>query len=781
MGDLLRTFRALWLLTTLALAPACAELQGAETYGVDAGIVCDSPRAACDGPGDCERGEVCGDEGRCECVAPLAIDTRALPSAVVGTPYSFAIAVRGGAPPYSFQLLETYVSPQLDWLSLDPVTGRLSGIPPELLSEARGLRISIEDQAQQSAAQSLTLAVGACEDGEQVACFVAQDGACMVGEGPCEGGAPAACTSNSPSSDLGHCGPDCEACDRERANACIEGACTCGQEPECEAGETCCGEGDDARCVDLASDADSCGECGVRCDAGEGERRVAVCRGGVCQAPACEPGWDACELSRPDDCTTDITSSDVDCGMCGRVCPIPNRSDGCRDGRCACGDDERTCSGLETCCAGQACTDLSIGARVEEGIARCGDCGAELCADPLGHGEATCDDGSCGTRCDSSSEEEWADCEVPVGTMPLDCSVDLLSDAQHCGGCDVVCPSASSPPETGSAVCAMGTCAIACAEDHIECEVCSGTVPVGCFDIGSDPARCGGCEMACSTDNIAVACQEGACTGTCATDYGDCDADKRGTGCETSLLNNDAHCGACQRACSGINRQPGCAEGVCTGACVAGYGDCDDSRDNGCETDLSLSLEHCGGCNVSCSSLHVDNAVCEETGCNGTCTPGYDDCNDSQSDGCEIHIDEDVDRCGSCGSPACSGNNITRDCSGGQCVGACTPYVWEGNGQSYERFADCANGKQVDGCETDLWYDSANCGACGGACPLGYVCAWDGFAAAGCYPICEGCCCSAVGAAKPSGSGRPSALFAGMIALTFAWRRSVRRGCAQRA
>jgi hypothetical protein len=314
------------------------------------------------------------------------------------------------------------------------------------------------------------------------------------------------------------------------------------------------------------------------------------------------------------------------------------------------------------------------------------------------------------------------------------------------------------------------------------CEVGSGTVPVGCFDVERDPTRCGGCEMPCSTDNIAVACQEGACTGTCATDYDDCNLDKRTDGCETYLPTSDAHCGACNRGCSSINRQPGCSGGVCTGECVAGFGDCDESRENGCETDLTSGVEHCGACGRSCASLHVDSAVCEAGACLGPCTPGWEDCNgDRALDGCETNLDEDVNRCGGCGAQACSSTNITPDCSGGECVGACTPYVWPDNGQSYPRFADCYNDLRVDGCETDTWSDLNNCGVCGSTCPQGYICAWDGFSAAGCYPICEGCCCSAVGAAQPASKGRPSALFAGLIALIFAWRRGGRRARGARA
>ncbi|HJL50156.1 MAG TPA: PQQ-binding-like beta-propeller repeat protein, partial [Polyangiaceae bacterium LLY-WYZ-15_(1-7)] len=55
-----------------------------------------------------------------------------------------------------------------------------------------------------------------------------------------------------------------------------------------------------------------------------------------------------------------------------------------------------------------------------------------------------------------------------------------------------------------------------------------------------------------------------------------------------------------------------CDSGVCTlGSCVAGRDDCNDSLEDGCETDLTSDASSCGSCGNACL---VGN-VCEESGC----------------------------------------------------------------------------------------------------------------------------------------------------------------------
>jgi len=126
----------------------------------------------------------------------------------------------------------------------------------------------------------------------------------------------------------GSCGNRCEMCDF-RCNAgdvCRDGAC----QPHCScvSPKVCC-KGINTRCVDLTSDSENCGECGLACDAAggftckpTGTPAVGTC---VCAAKLTMP----CGV--PARCID--TSSDVmNCGDCGRTCP-PGVS--CVNGACS--------------------------------------------------------------------------------------------------------------------------------------------------------------------------------------------------------------------------------------------------------------------------------------------------------------------------------------------------------------------------------------------------------------------------------------------------------------
>jgi hypothetical protein len=699
----------------------------------------------CDDDNPCPSGQVCGPDGQCACHGALRFEIASLPQAVVGQPYRAMLVAAGGSAPYTFRLLAGDRSPMLEWLSLDPVSGRLTGTPPRAHAERYGLRVTVEDETGATIARAFELSVAQCEDGGPIVCFVEDDDRCLVGLDSCEDGvATGRCQSPRPSSDIEHCGEGCGACS-DRSNRCEGGLCACGRSAACANGELCCGEGDSARCVNPSTDPEHCGSCELGCDPGDGLRRVAVCRGGVCQEPACEPSWGACDPSAPLDCTTDVTENVNDCGACGNACPIPTLADDCSASRCVCGPERRTCTGDETCCAGVGCVDFDLGLRVDGGLAHCGGCDAPLCPDPDGHGSATCRSGECGTRCEQTAAAMWVDCNVAADEQPRACTVDLFSDPQGCGGCGVVCPEPSSGAETGRAICAMGACAFECADGRILCPAGSADVPGACVDVQQDPLRCGNCDTVCSSSHVTPACEAGVCGGACEAGYGDC-LRELNDGCETQLLTDDAHCGACGVSCAELRREPGCADGVCTGPCSAGYGDCDGDPDNGCETPLGATLEHCGACSQSCASLHVQTDVCQGGACIGACEPGYRSCGvDARDDSCEVHIDSDVNHCGQCGR-VCSARNVAAlACSGGLCTGSC----------SSPRYADCYNGLQADGCETDLSdadFDQRDCGACGTHCAPGLLCAdIGGFT---CIDPCAfgGCGC---GATTTPGNGPP--------------------------
>ncbi len=88
----------------------------------------------------------------------------------------------------------------------------------------------------------------------------------------------------------------------------------------------------------------------------------------------------------------------------------------------------------------------------------------------------------------------------------------------------------------------------------------------------------------------------------CIAGLGDCNANMLLDGCETSLTTT-TNCGACARACSASNvTGSACTAGACSGTCAAGYGNCNGTlQTDGCETPLNTAT-NCGACGVTCVS-----------------------------------------------------------------------------------------------------------------------------------------------------------------------------------
>src|SRR5262249_22329242 len=132
----------------------------------------------------------------------------------------------------------------------------------------------------------------------------------------------------------------------------------------------------------------------------------------------------------------------------------------------------------------------------------------------------------------------------------------------------------------------------------------------------------------------------------------------------TSDPNNYSGCGL---ACPVQNDVPSCQNGICgIGSCLSGYGDCNASASDGCETNLlGNDINNCAVCGKVCSSDHVLNAACSGGLCTGTCEAGWGDCNrNRQRDGCETNTDTDANNCGMCGMPCPA---ISQTCVGGVC------------------------------------------------------------------------------------------------------------------
>jgi hypothetical protein len=180
------------------------------------------------------------------------------------------------------------------------------------------------------------------------------------------------------------------------------------------------------------------------------------------------------------------------------------------------------------------------------------------------------------------------------------------------------------------------------------------------------------------------------------------------------------HCGDCDRACSGDHTDTvSCTQGLCNSTCNLNWGNCNvpatPASDDGCETDLRSTVEHCGECDRSCSTVNADDTACSDSVCEPTCSGDYLDCDQpsapTSDDGCETDPN-DPNTCGTtCGDVrACDETHVeTVSCTGGQCDSTCL----DGWGNCTQPAAPDAD----DGCETNL-SDPAACGStCGSTTP----------------------------------------------------------------
>jgi len=209
--------------------------------------------------------------------------------------------------------------------------------------------------------------------------------------------------------------------------------------------------------------------------------------------------------------------------------------------------------------------------------------------------------------------------------------------------------------------------------------------------------------------NAVGSCVGSLCKLACAAGYGDCN-NIATDGCEAYLVTSVNNCGACGNVCSPIiNGTESCTNGACGFACSSGYADCDGNRTNGCETNTQTSVANCGGCNKACPVYANETASCLGGICWFQCNVGFGDCDGNRANGCETNLFSSSNNCGACGT-VCSNNNGTSYCGGGTCQIICNP-----------GYGNCNKNAQ-DGCEINLNTSTANCGSCGHACASGHSC-----------------------------------------------------------
>jgi len=276
----------------------------------------------------------------------------------------------------------------------------------------------------------------------------------------------------------------------------------------------------------------------------------------------------------------------------------------------------------------------------------------------------------------------------------------------------------TGPPETlNQGICKSGV--RTCSPDGSGFGTCVGEFTPNCngacLDFSSNVNNCGSCGAACFLSNATPSCQNSVCTvAACNAGWGNCDGNNA-NGCETNTTNSASNCGACNNVCAiPVNANSVvCQNSACkVGSCSSGWGDCDGNFANGCETNIMNNGYNCGVCNNVCT--YVPHAF--DIGChNGICTflrcdPGWGDCDGIYTNGCETDIYISTSNCGACGNACAVPAHATATCTIGTCGFTCN-----------SGYANC-NGNAADGCEINILTNNNNCGTCGNVCGITRSC-----------------------------------------------------------
>ncbi len=551
----------------------------------------------------------------------------------------------------------------------------------------------------------------------------------------CDGSSANGCEAD-PTSDPSHCGACGNACVTPHAQpGCNAGSCTVGA---CEVGwEDCDGMVANGCEVNTQSDPASCGGCNSPCGQFES------CQAGQCVLD-CDPGFGNCDMDPSNGCET-MLGTTTHCGSCGDACDLANATAACSAGACV----------IQTCFTGWGdCNAVDADGCEADLRGSAMTCGACNNACPAGiNGTSFCDNGQCALNCNAG----FGDCDGDVATG---CETDVNASIPNCGGCNQACN-----PANGTGTCNNGTCQLlSCTAPFDDCD---GMAANGCeVNLQTSPASCGACGMTCSLPNAVAACNNGACTvGSCNAGFGNCDG-LAANGCETSTTNDVSHCGTCNFPCSNApNATAACANGTCGLSCNAGFSDCNNNPADGCEVATASNVNHCGQCGRACAGFNVASKSCSYGVCDSSCALGFANCflpaAPSNDDGCENGVTTDSADCGGCGNdcglqgnPAnafeCDGGSAAQkfcgcsqsaECSAGA-SGSCTGGLCSCNAITCQPGEACGNvgglsactcngaGACLTGetcCQTpagcvNLDTSPQNCGACGHACPPGFVC-----------------------------------------------------------
>ncbi|MCA9576018.1 MAG: hypothetical protein KC668_11310 [Myxococcales bacterium] len=428
--------------------------------------------------------------------------------------------------------------------------------------------------------------------------------------------------------------------------------------------------------------------------------------GFIAQGGDCDDG----RAGRFPNATEQCNNLDEDCdgtvdeAPASNMCPVTNAvSQRCFFGECRveqCPPDRLDCDNS----AGNGC-------EVAMDAFNCGQCGRN-CMGPSVQ-NATCNAGNCQiTQCQPGR----ADCD---GDPANGCETNTSSSDEHCGGCNFMGGQLCGFTSNGQTRCIGGTCQVTfCAANHADC---NGMPNDGCEeDLNVSQDHCGGCFRSCGADTgrhyLAGSCFQGVCERPCEMGWGDCNNNPV-DGCERQIDGFDMqHCGGCNQPCLARQNAQGafCSGGVCQDMCLPGFQDCNMNPGDGCETDITRDLTHCGGCagmgGTTCDfGAGGEPPVCELGVCRLLCPAGSGSCDGDPMTGCETDTRSDRDHCGACGNFCPDGPSGFGACVNSACTLMCDPGT-----------ADC---DATPGCETFTGADIANCGGCGVTCGAGGSCA----------------------------------------------------------
>ncbi len=422
------------------------------------------------------------------------------------------------------------------------------------------------------------------------------------------------------------------------------------------------------------SDDNNCGACNVQCDT-TGTNHSGTkytCLAGVCEINICENKALPDMCIAPDGSTVCVNVSSNDkqnCGQCNAICEnihVTNAtSNSCTDGKC-----QYNCiEGYQNCGTGNTIDTIQCikNSDFESDSNNCGRCGNKC---DTGF---ACVNGTC--KVNSCSGETPDLCVIDGENTCLDLH---SNDADHCGNCNTKCSETPRSNAT-SDTCEAGKCIYTCEESFKNCGTDNTIDFVNCIDITSDRNNCGDCEHICSTGQSCVngtcECPEGQtlCYGkcmdlsslnieqcssdeetgewskTCVAGYDDCDQ-KIDNGCEINVTSDSANCGSCANICLGGQY---CSESTCICPEVA-PDFCSDGNGSYLCVDSNIKNEYCGCTHeskgVDCTTLvategtmsyNCVNKECKLTNCNADETQ----CGDA----CINLFSTDITNCGKCG------------------------------------------------------------------------------------------------------------------------------------